>query len=220
MASVTFDQLIHLYRHTSFNRGADGQGSLEVADASVQETLKTLKSDESIYDDAGIVFRMPDELTIGSRIPVTVQSPVTRIGLFFNDVDELLAADAHKLAEPARYYVASERLAYNDRVLPETVTRYRATLRLVGALSSAAALVDRSYAEAIFLGAGQLKVRFDYDSDDLALVQTAWVDELEEFVGEKIHRDQRLAILSSNVIEMCKDVPYDQRFQRDLAPLK
>src|ERR1051325_281894 len=99
MASVTFDQLIHLYRHTEFTRGTDGQGTLKVADASVQETLKTLKSEESIYVDAGVVFRMPDDLTIGTRIPVTVQSPVPRIGLFFNDVGELLSADANKLAE-------------------------------------------------------------------------------------------------------------------------
>ena len=220
MASVTFDQLIHLYRHTSFTRGADGQGSLEVADASVQETLKTLKSDANIYEEAGIAFRMPEELAIGTRISIVVQSPVTRIGLFFNDVGELLSADAHKLAEPARYYVASERFAYNDRVLPDAMTKYRAMLRLVGALSSAAALVDRSYAEAIFLGAGQIKVRFDYGSDELALVRSALVDELEGFVAEKIHRDQRLAILSSNVIELCKDVSYDKRFRHIVANLK
>ena len=127
------------------------------------------------------------------------------------DLDGVIANPSFRIAVP-KYYLIDDRFAYNDAALPESVIRYQATVRLVKALSEAAAFIDPHQAEATFLGPGRVRVPIVYKVSDLGAVTSALVDELESFVFEKIHRDQKLAILSSNVIEICKAQPETERF--------
>ncbi|MCX2698538.1 hypothetical protein [Ochrobactrum chromiisoli] len=80
-------------------------------------------------------------------------------------------------------------------------------------LSNVAAFVDYSEAEAVFFGKNKLKLPINYSSKDLVTLNTFDVDELERFVLEKIHKDQKSTILSSVLFEFCKDIPEADRFR-------
>jgi hypothetical protein len=136
------------------------------------------------------------------------------------NMDELLAAPENRLVEPSHHYVVAEHFAYNDTIIPDAVARYRLMLRFVAAFCQAAALVDPYQAEATFLDPGRLRIPILYRAIDLPLVIPAVVDELEEFVSERIHRDQKMAILASNAIELSRYQPENERFRFLLAHMR
>lgn len=220
MARITFDQLIPLYRNTAFNAAQTG-GRLHIADHSILETLNFINTDDDAFRDSGILIECDaDALVLGGSVELEISTPRTGLGILAHDMDGVFAAGAHRIKEPVRYYVISEKFAYNDATIPETVSRYRLVLRLVKSLSEAAAFVDSNQAEATFFGPGRLRIPIVYKVADIGAVTSKPVDELEDFVFEKIHRDQKAAILSSNVIELCRHQPENDRFKFLLAHLR
>lgn len=220
MPKVTFDQLIPIYRNTAFAPGADS-GRIRVADSSMLATLKFIDSDEAAFEDSAIrIDGDTQNLQVGDSIDADISTPRLGLGLLAKDMDGVIAAPGHRIAAPARFYVISERFAYNDATIPASVARYRTALRLVKSLSEAAAFVDPHQAEATFLGPGRLRVPILYKTADLVGLTEALVDELEDFVFEKIHKDQKAAILASNVIELCRHQPENERFRFLLTHLR
>ncbi|TBG89344.1 hypothetical protein ELG67_09705 [Rhizobium leguminosarum] len=220
MARITFDQLVPLYRNTAFDPDGDG-GRLRVADASILETLKLIDIDDFAFEDAAIkIDGDAAKMEVGSTIAVEVLAPRLGLGQLARDVDGLIAAPANRVKEAARYYVIGDRYAYNDAVIPESIVRYRNALRLVKALSEAAAFVDPHQAEATFLGPSRLRVPITYKIADLGSLTSGLLDELEAFVFDKIHKDQKMAILASNVIELCRQQPEGDRFKYLVAHLR
>lgn len=216
---ITFDQLIPLYRNATF--ATDGSGAdLRIADFAVLETLKLIDTDDA-QGDSGISIRCPsDQLALGATIPVEINPPRSGLGALAKDVDHLIAAPQHRIKAPQRFYLIAERFAYNDSIVPPSVETYRSTVRLIRALSEVAALVDPYQAEVIFLGPGRLRMPLLYRMSDLGEVRPTLVDELEEFIFGKIHKDQKAAILSTNVIELCRNRPEAERFGFLLAHLR
>ncbi len=220
MAKITFDQLIPLYRNTTF--GAEGQtGQLRIVDDAILETLDYISSDDDAFRDSGVRIKSSaDKLVLHGKIDLEISTPRMGLGLLARDVDSLIAAQVNRVQEPARYYVIAERFAYSDATVPDSVARYRKALRLVKALSEVAAFVDPHQAEATFLGPGRLRIPILYKVTDLGVITTALIDELEDFVFEKIHKDQKTAILASNVIELCRQQPESERFKYLLTHLR
>ncbi|MBB2768264.1 UNVERIFIED_ORG: hypothetical protein GGD60_005176 [Rhizobium esperanzae] len=219
MPKVTFDQLIPIYRNTTF--ASDGVDRIRVADDSILATLKLIVGDSRAFDDAGVhVVDDIETLQIGQSVDAEISAPRIGLGLLAKDMDHVIAAPAHRVAAPSRFYVISERFAYNDSTVPDVVTRYRIVLKLVRSLSEAAAFIDPHQAEATFLGPGRLRVPISYKTADLVGLNSATVDELETFVFEKIHKDQKHAILASNVIELCRNQPEEDRFRYLLSHLR
>ncbi|MRX35338.1 hypothetical protein [Aminobacter sp. MDW-2] len=217
---ITFDQLIPLYRNTAFST-EESVGRLHIRDHSVLETLKLIDADDGAFRDSGITIRSSsDQLVLSGTLSVEISPPRSGLGSLARSVDGLLAAPSHRIKEPSRFYLISERFAYNDADVPDSVVKYRNTQRLIRAISEAAALVDPFQAEAIFLGPGRLRIPFLYRAADLGEVKPAVVDELEDFVFEKIHKDQKTAILASNVIELCRHQPETERFRFLLKHLR
>lgn len=220
MAKITFDQLISVYRNTAFDPTGNG-GRIRIADASILDTLKFIRSDDVAFEDSAIRLEGDaDKLEVGGSVDADISAPRLGLGLLARDMDGVIAAPANRVAAPARYYVIGERYAYNDATIPESVVRYRTVLRLVKALSEAAAFVDPHQAEATFLGPGRLRIPIIYKIADLAAVTVPLVDELETFVFEKIHKDQKTAILASNIIELCRNQPENDRFKFLLVHLR
>lgn len=210
MPKITFDQLITVYRATSFNGTRDG-GRIAINDDALLFTLRFINEDEDAYRDSNIRIVDPEKLVLGAEITVQISAPRTGLGVLAKDIDDVLANPTHRLVIP-KYYLIEDRFAYNDSKPPESVVRYQTTIRLVNALSEAAAFVDPHQAEALFLDPGRVRIPIFYKSSDLSGVTSALVDELETFVFEKIHKDQKLAIISSNVIDICKAQPERERF--------
>jgi hypothetical protein len=219
MRKVTFDQLIPIYRATAFNAAKTG-GTIRISDHAVLDTLKFISEDYEAFRDSGIrIVNDPEQLVLENQIEVEISPPRLGLGVLARDVDGVLAVPSHRIAAPPKYYLIEERFAYNDAVIPEGVRRYQSATRLIKALSEAAAYVDPHQAEATFLGASRLRIPIIYKTAELAPVVSALVDELDRFVFDKIHRDQKLAILSSAVIEMCKSQPEPVRLSFLLANL-
>ncbi|CAH0338614.1 hypothetical protein [Rhizobium sp. CECT 9324] len=220
MPKITFDQLIPIYRGTAFNATRTG-GRIRIGDHAVLETLKFISEDEDAFSDSGIrIVDDPGKLILENEIEIEIDAPRLGLGVLARDVDGIIAAPAYRIAAPQRYYLIEERFAYNDAAVPEGVRRYQFAVRLVKALSEAAAFVDPHQAEATFLGTGRLRIPIIYETADLAPVVPALVEELETFVFAKIHQDQKLAILSSTVIDMCKSQPEPTRFRFLLTHLR
>lgn len=220
MPRITFDQLIPVYRNTAFNAAGNG-GRLYIADEAVLDTLKAIFFDDSAYEDAAIsIISDAENFHVGFPVDIEISAPRLGLGQLARDTDGLIAAPANRIAEPRRYYVIGERYAYNDPTIPESITRYRNALRLVKALSEAAAFVDPHHAEATFLGPGRLRIPIAYKIADLGPITSGLLDELESFVFEKIHKDQKMAILASNVIELCRLQPEEHRFRHLLVHLR
>lgn len=219
MSKITFDQLLHVYRNIDFN--SDGSsGRLKITDNSIIETLDLIEANDRVFEDAGVAIKgSPEGIVLGAKIDVEVSPPRTGLGLLVKNIDELLGAQANRVREPQKYYIISERFAYNDSSVPDVVGRYRTVLRLVRALSEAAALVDEYKAEAIFLNAGRVRMPILFEASDLHQVSSKTVEDLETFVLEKMHKDQKTAILATNVVELCRHQPEHRRFKFLLAHL-
>jgi len=220
MARITFDQLIPIYKHTAFNTGGKS-GRLRITDHAMLDTLTLINEDENAFRDSGIRIEGDlNNLVLGGGVDLEISAPRIGLGLLAPDIDGVLAVPEHRIKEPLRYYLISERFAYNDATVPDSVAQYRGVLRVVGALSQAAAFVDRYQAEATFLGAGPLRLPIMYKAADVRRISVHLVDQLEHFVFEKIHKDQKLAILASNAIELCRYQPESGRFKFLLAHLR
>lgn len=220
MAKITFDQLIPVYRGTIFNAAKNG-GRIKIDGHSLLDTLKLIGTDDDAFHESNIrIVDDHDKLVIGNEIELEISTPREGLGVLANDIGGIIAKPSHRIDVPARYYLIDERFAYNDARLPESVARYQTTVRLVKALSEAAAFVDTHQAEATFLGPGRLRIPIIYTFTDLAPVTQALVDELETFVFDRIHKDQKLAILSSNIIELCKGQVEADRFKFLLKHLR
>lgn len=220
MPKITFDQLIPIYRDTAFNQQRTG-GKVGVSTHSVLDTLKLIDDDDNAFRDSGVrILDDPEALAIGSLIDLEIAPPRLGLGVLARNLDELLSSPMFRLEQPIRYYLIEERFAYNDDQLPESVIKYRSAVKFVKALSEAAAFVDKHRAEATFMGPGRLRLPINYSAPDLNCIASSIVEELENFVHEKIHRDQKLAILSSSVIELCTTLPESERFAFLLKNLK
>ena len=212
MSSITFDQLLPIYRNTILV-GDSMEGMLRIADDAMLDTLRLLESDDRAFEDSGIAIRNPiEEIVLGGTIKVELSPPRGGLGILAKDLDGLLANPTHRFKEPRRYYLIAERFAYNDPVIPETISKYRVALSFVEAVTTAAALVDKYSAEATFLGPGRLRVPILYRTVDLKYAAATSVEKLQDFVFEKIHKDQKTAILASVAVELCRHQPEDERF--------
>ncbi|RVD43036.1 hypothetical protein EN742_06080 [Mesorhizobium sp. M4A.F.Ca.ET.020.02.1.1] len=209
---ITFDQLIALYRNTEFSKDGSA-GKLTVRDYSIVETLKQIESDEKAFDDAAFTVDSASAVVIGATVSVEIGAPRTGLGFLALTLDRLLENRRNRIAEPERYYLIEERFAYNDTVVPDAVARYRNALRLVRTLKEAAAFLDPYQAEMLFLGSIRLMVRVDFRSSDLVSVNSILVDEFENFVMQKVHKDQKAAIVATTLIETCRTHPEGERFR-------
>ena len=220
MAKITFDQLIHVYKNTAFDPSGNS-GRIHIADESILETLKYVDSNDSAFEDAGFLLKgESDELKVGDSVDAEISAPRLGLGLLAKDMDGVIAAPANRIREPSRWYVIGDRHAYNDGTIPEAVTKYRLALRLGRAVAEAAAYIDQYQAEATFIGPGRLRIPITYKMADLATLNSTVIDELDSFVFEKIHKDQKSAILATNIIELCRNQPEAERFKFIITHLR
>lgn len=216
---ITFDQLIALYRNTEFS--TDGSsGKLTIRDNSILETIEQIEDSEKAAEDAAISVTDPrSSCIIGATVNVEVSAPRTGLGSLAFNLERLLDNRRNRVQEPERYYLIEEKFAYNDTAVPDTVARYRNALRLVRALKEAAAFLDPYQGEMLFLGPIRLMVPVNFSLSHLDSVNSVVVDEMENFVMQKIHKDQKTAIVATTLIDMCRSQPETERFPHLLKQL-
>ena len=217
---ITFDQLIALYRNTEF--ASDGaEGKVTIRDYSVLTTVQLIETDDNASRDAGITVKdSATSIGLGAVVRIDIGPPRTGLGQLAQNLDRLLGNPRHRVAEPERHYLIEERFAYNDTAVIDAVARYRNTLRLVRVLTEAAAYLNPYDAEMMFLGPSRLMVPVKYRCASLQAVNSKLVDEFENFLLPKVHKDQKAAIVATTIVDMCRTQPEDDRFGYVLSNLR
>ncbi len=211
MSRITFDQLIPIYKNSTLQ--PDGSWLVTIADSSILNTIAFILEDDGALDDSGIhIEDHNNDIKIGACLTARISNPRVGLGLRTENLENVIAIDKYRLHEPERWYITKERFAYNDQATPNDVQKYRLALRIVKSIAEIAAFVDQTHAEATFFGASRLKIPINYKLIDLATLTSSDVDELEHFVFDKIHKDQRNAILCTAIIELCRNLPDGERF--------
>ncbi|MBB5276911.1 hypothetical protein HNR26_002989 [Rhizobium rosettiformans] len=186
----------------------------------VLETLRTLDTDDRAFEESGIAIQSkPHGIVLGASVVVDIQPPRSGLGLYVGNVDAILAVPSNRVTEPPRYYLSEERFGYGDAVVPDAILQYRLAVRVVKCIGEVAAFVDRYQAEAVFFAPSRLRMPIDYKVNDLKNLARKDVEGLESFVFEKMHKDQKAAILSAAIVEACKDKTEPSRFKYLIANL-
>ncbi|MCX2696941.1 hypothetical protein [Ochrobactrum chromiisoli] len=128
MPSITFDQLIPIYKNSELQ--ADGRWRLRIADASMLATLNLILTDQKALNDSQIhIDSSQTDLAIGAFVEADVWAPRTGLGVRAESLTEIINTPDYRLREPSRWYLLEERFAYNDGRVPDSVSKYRLTLR-------------------------------------------------------------------------------------------
>lgn len=212
MASLTFQQLVAVYRAIEFDPGST-EGYVRVINDDQVELLKMLLSEEHADDTALTVLDGdPDNLAIGSRLRLRAGQPRIALGLFLKDVPALL--EAARVTEPARYFIAHPKFYREDVNPPKEVTAYRSLLTFVALLKEAAAYLDASTEELIFVRDGRFSVPVRFELQDLEALQLETLQSLTAKFTQDAHRDQKLSILSNAIYDLAASVKPDLRFRQ------
>lgn len=218
MSWLTFDRLLHVYRHTTF-ADADS-GELTVADAQVLEVLNRLDENPG---DARCANLAPvcdaGSLSIGSKVEVVIGAPQSALGVLAFDVDDLLKAPRACIQEPKRYYIANLRYSNDEPHSPALIQKYRSVCALVKLLADAAAFLDKDSQQVVFIGNGKFVLQIEYDGADLQIADEVALAELIGAFKEDSHREQRLAILAAAAQEITESKPSSRRFRHLLNNL-
>ena len=219
MARITFDQLTLLYRHIAFDQNGD-QGRLSIATPEVRDVIQFIEDDQDAAADADIaVLDDVDALQVWQDVSVRVGPPRTALGYLVRDFDGLLDTPEARIREPRAYFIIDGGITPDINPCPERLATYRKVLELTELVGEAAAYVDHSKRELIFIKDGKFSVLLAYTSADLDRVSLSDADAIIKACADEIHRDQKLAILAEAVIGICASQPVAGRFRHLIANL-
>lgn len=220
MARITFDRLLEIYQHTTFNGEAAETGDLLIANQAILDTLFTIEEDEDAAADAGIAAQVERaQLAIGRTVPIHVSPPRIGMGRFARDLDHLLVGPGARAAEPPRFFVASGQYHPETAPTPPELEKYRSVLRVVVLLAEAAAFLDKEKQELVFIRKGRFSVPVEYNALQVNNVTPSDVEALAANFADDAHREQKLGILAEAVAELTSALPAKKRFAALLADL-
>lgn len=219
MARITFGQLTLLYRHIVFDQNGD-QGRLSIATPEVRDVIQLIEDDHDAAADADIVVLDDvDAFQVGQDVSVRVGPPRTALGYLVRDFDGLLDTPEARVREPRAYFVIEDGITPDIAPCPERLATYRKVLEFTNLVGEAAAYVDQSKRELIFIKDGKFSVPLAYTAADLDRVVVSDADAILSACADEIHRDQKLAILAEAVIGICASQPVVSRFRHLIANL-
>lgn len=203
-----FDKLVSLYRLVEPDQ--QSEADLYVSDQTTLQLMHDLLQPDP--DDTGLTILRgnPSSLAIGQTIRLQLNPPRIGEGRLFRDVAGLI--EAGKLREPARYFIWKPKRAKDDPELPEIIDRYRNALSLIGLMKEAAAYLDESKAELVFIRDGRFDVPVRYSAADLTPELGVSIRKLITLFDDKLHHEQKLAMLASAVQETTARVQPGSRF--------
>jgi len=212
MPRLRFEQLLDLYRHTAFDPQGD-EGLLTLANPQLLADLQFIETDEAAGEDANLAtLTDPAALTVGETVRVRFGSPRIGLGLLARTLDDLLKASDARIAEPSAYFLIEGNIEPQTRPAPPAIVAYRSVLALIALLAKAAAYLDQTRQELVFVHDGKVVVPVQYDAAALGRVSTTAVDALLENFKDDVHQDQKLAILENAIVQMVQAQPAARRF--------
>ncbi len=211
MSSVTFADLVEIYRATRFD-GGDG-GILAIGSDHIASTLRAIMEDDALYDDAQITIDTDEELVMGAEVRVSIGRPnSSTMGLLVATFDDLFRSPRAVVAEPEHYYVKNVGYASGDQPVPKVLLRYRAVLDALPILKESASLVDETMRQLIFLGNEKVVVPIQFTERDLQGDVVVKAERLTKLFADELHIDEKQTILQTTLIEMVGSLRAESRF--------
>lgn len=212
MPRLRFEQLLGLYRSVDFDAQGD-EGSLTLSRPEQLADLQFIEDDDTAADDANLaVLTDPATLALGQTVRVRLAQPRIGLGILARTFDDLLKASEARIKEPAAYFVIDGRLDPQTAPPPPAMAAYRKVLTLVALFARAAAYLDQTRQELVFVHGGKVVVPVFYDVKALERVGIAAIDTLLDNFKDDVHQDQKLAILETAIVQMVEPLPATQRF--------
>ncbi|MDP3405809.1 MAG: hypothetical protein Q8S03_14030 [Brevundimonas sp.] len=212
MPRLRFEDLLELYRHTAFDPSGD-EGILTIASPQALASLQLIETDEAAGDDANLAVLVDEaNLSVGQTVRVRVGAPRIGLGLLVRSVNDLLKAPEARVAEPAAYFVIDGGIDARTTPAPALIETYRQVLAVVDLLSKAAAYLDKTRQELVFVHDGKVPVPVRYDQAVLERVSATAITGLLENFRDDVHQDQKLAILEDAVVQMIEGQSTTKRF--------
>jgi hypothetical protein len=204
--NTKFDRLIALCRHIQFKANSR-LGDFIINDAEQLDLLDGLLDD----DDFGLGLRAGNP-SLGEKVELEVGNPKLAFGIIATGLDDLLIAPKATFQEPKRYFVLDGKFSRSDEIVPDSISRYRYILKLIGLFKEASAYLDEDNGELIFIDEGKFPLPVRYCVEHVQQVDIAMINQLLEAFGNDTHREQKLAILSKSLRTLCSAVKPNERF--------
>jgi len=212
MPRLRYEDLLELYRHTAFDPSGD-EGILTIASPQALAILQLIETEEAAGEDANLAVLVDEaNLSVGQTVRVRVGAPRISLGLLVRSVNDLLKAPEARVAEPAAYFVINGGIDPWKTPAPALIETYRQVLAVVDLLSMAAAYLDKTRQELVFVHDGKVPVPVRYDQAVLERVSATAIKGLLENFRDDVHQDQKLAILEDAVVQMIEGQSMSKRF--------
>lgn len=212
MASISFDTLLTIYRHTSFDAEGD-EGVLSIATAEVLAAIAAIETDDIAFDDADIAILGGDvgSLAVGQKVRIRIGTPRHALGQLVRNLDKLLQTPGALIAEPSAYYVIDGGIEKGVSPLPPELINYRAILSLVALFAEAASYLDRTRQELVLFREGKFVVPVRYDARTVRKFSPDVANDLLDIFAEGLHKDQKLTILGEALFHISESQPASTR---------
>ncbi len=208
---IKWQHLLEIYQNSSWIDEAIAD--LYIANQNILDTLNLLEVSDRAAHDADISLLEDIKLAaIGTTIKVRIGYPQLRIGLFADDVDSFLKSPKSYFAERPNYYIRSINFHSGMDILPEEIMRYRALLKFVQLLEKAALYTDKNTNDIVYFQDKKLEIKVDYNQQFLESLNVSGVEEVCDFLSNRIDKDHCLGIFSEAVISLVSSQPKSERF--------
>jgi hypothetical protein len=201
-----FHKLLLLYQNINFESDSR-KGLLNINDNSLLLLL-----DELLENDDFNLQLISGELSVSETIEIEANNPKLAIGILAVDLDELLTAPKAVFKEPANYFIIKNRFTRNDEAVPPNVIIYRAVIDFINLLREASAYLDEDKKEFIFISNGKFELPIKYENKQLSQIDVQNIKKILESFSNDTHREQKLAILSKSIQNLCGGLKKEERF--------
>ncbi|HCD1107554.1 TPA: hypothetical protein RG680_000993 [Morganella morganii] len=213
--SVSFEQLIELYRRIEFVDNSMS-GSFLLKKQTDCNFIEQLLDDEQKY---GIMLDSGNLVT-GETINLTVGLPRTSFGRVFFDIEGMLQAPKQQCTELDNYFIFDCKFSKNDPAVPQDIKNYRMVISFLSLLEEGSAYFDKSTYQYIFLGTEVFKLSPRYSYKTIRELDTASLENLMSCFKEDPHREQKLDILVNSIQVITEDIDALDKFEYVLNNLR
>ncbi|MGU9822009.1 hypothetical protein [Pseudomonas sp. LF090] len=209
---IRFADLLPIYR--AMEVAPNGDYRLQITNEVLLDAL-VLALDDSNVEESGISVRQGDykNVKLNDVFQLDVAQPRIGLGILSHDFSTYINSTAGaRVKERDNYYLIEGGFFSADQNVPVVVNKYRQILRLVKLLGESAHYLDLAKEELVFYKDGRFVVPVVYGVKEVEVINFAVFEKLERFVLDPYHKDQKVKMLSQNLIEMLALVPVKERF--------
>lgn len=189
-----FKDLVDIYKATTFTP-AESKGLLFISSEEICQCIEDLLQSP---DDYGITVESGD-ISVGSTVHLHIGRPKLKFGQFHDNFEDFLKNSKNRVIEPSNYYIIQENYHNKDDNTPALIEKYRVALRLINLFKNAAAYLDETNCEVVFVDSGVFRISLNYNSDDLSGFNAEDALNFIANFADDTHLEHKLTILANSI---------------------